>query len=109
MATFGPYPAVVLEVHDGDTMRLEIDLGFGVHFSYSCRVFGINAPELATAAGKTARDYAKQLVAPGSAVSVVSHGWDKFGGRFDGELTLPDGRSFGAEMLAAGMAVPFMV
>ena len=107
METYGPYRAVVIEVHDGDTMRLDIDLGFGVTYGISCRVFGINAPELRTQAGKDALAFALTLVQPGDQVMTLSHGWDKYGGRFDGEITLPDGRSFGAIMLETGHAVPF--
>jgi endonuclease YncB( thermonuclease family) len=40
------YKAMVLEVHDGDTVLLDIDLGFNVHTVQWCRLRGINAPEL---------------------------------------------------------------
>lgn len=112
--SFGPYPAKVVEVHDGDTVSLDIDLGFD-HLivargfdgtpRLSCRVFGINAPELRTAAGTKARAYAQTLLPVGTLVAVTSHGWDKYGGRFDGDITLSDGTSFAANMLATGHAV----
>jgi endonuclease YncB( thermonuclease family) len=114
-ATFGPYPARCAAVHDGDTMTLDIDLGFDHLISgldldgktrLSCRVYGINAPELATDAGKAALAYALTLIQPGARCTVLSHGWDKYGGRFDGTITLADGRDFAATMLAAGQAVP---
>lgn len=113
--TFGPYPARVVNVHDGDTMTLDIDLGFdhlisGLdwdgHPRLSCRVFGINAPELSTDAGKAALSYALTLIKPGDRCQVTSHGWDKYGGRFDGTVTLADGRDFAQAMLDAGQAVP---
>lgn len=116
MATFGPYPARVAAIHDGDTMTLDIDLGFdhiisGLDFAgktrLACRIFGINAPELSTDAGKEALAFAQTLVKPGDLVTVLSHGWDKYGGRFDGEVTLADGRSFGQVMLDTGHAVPY--
>lgn len=112
---FGPYPGIVRDWHDGDTCHVDLDLGFGVilsahnldgHPLVSCRIYGINAPELATAPGKASLAYAQQLCPPGTAVTVVSHGFDKYGGRFDGSLELPDGRDFGELMLAAGQAVP---
>jgi endonuclease YncB( thermonuclease family) len=116
MSMFGPYPAMLLDFHDGDTAHLNLDLGFGFILSayntdarpvISCRVFGINAPELSTDAGKAALAYAQQLCPPGTKVTVTSHGWDKYGGRFDGDIALPDGRDFGAAMIAAGQAVPY--
>jgi len=111
---FGPYPAEVVDIHDGDTVHLNIDLGFaqfveaydfGGRPLMSCRVYGINAPELSTDAGKAARAYAQTLLRPGDIVKVLSHGWDKFGGRFDGTITLPDGSDFATLMVAAGQAV----
>jgi len=115
MSTFGPYPARCADVHDGDTITLDVDLGFD-HIimgddldgktRLSCRIFGINAPELATDAGKAARAFALTLIKPGDRCSILSHGWDKYGGRFDGTVTLADGRDFAATMLAAGQAVP---
>lgn len=114
MAVFGPYPAMVIKVHDGDTVLLAIDLGFDhliepVDFDgktrLSCRVFGINAPELNTDAGKAALAYAETLLSVGARVTVVSHGWDAYGGRFDGEITLPDGSDFATRMVDSGNAV----
>jgi endonuclease YncB( thermonuclease family) len=110
---FGPYPARVVSIHDGDTLTLDIDLGFdhlisGVDLDgktrLTCRVFGINAPELKTDAGKLALAFAQTLVAPGDRCQVTSHGWDKYGGRYDGDVMLADGSDFGDQMLAAGHA-----
>jgi endonuclease YncB( thermonuclease family) len=116
VTAFGPYPARCDAVHDGDTLTLSVDLGFdhlisGLDFDgrtrLSCRIFGINAPELATQAGKDALAYALTLIKPADRCQVVSHGWDKFGGRFDGTVTLSDGRDFATLMLQSGHAVPF--
>ena len=105
MASFGPYRAVVTNVHDGDTCTTALDLGFGVTFTSNCRVFGINAPELSTDAGKSAAAYAQQLLPVGTQVMVTSHGWDKYGNRYDGAITLPDGRDFAGVMVDSGNAV----
>jgi micrococcal nuclease len=113
---YGPYPALVKDWRDGDTCHLDVDLGFGILLNgyslkgkpvISCRIYGINAPELNTAAGKIARDYALSLCPPGTYVTVLSYGWDKYGGRFDGAITLPDGSDFGETMIAAGQAAPY--
>lgn len=114
--TFGPFPARVAKVQDGDSIILDIDLGFdhlisGQDFDgktrLSCRIKGINAPELSTAEGKTAAAYAADLLPVGSRCIVTSFGWDKYGGRFDGSITLLDGRDFGMAMLDAGQAVVY--
>src|SRR6266550_9619807 len=110
MTTFGPYPARVVALHDGDTVTLDIDLGFdhiisGQDFAgktrLACRVYGINAPELSTDAGKASLAFAQTLLQPGMLCSVVSHGWDKYGGRFDGSVWLSDGSDFGQRMIEA--------
>jgi endonuclease YncB( thermonuclease family) len=106
VATFGPYPAAVVYVHDGDTFRAVLDLGMDVAYTTNVRVYGINAPELSTDAGKVAADYAKTLLTPGMRVTVLSKGFDKYGGRVDGVVTLPDGRDFAQLMLDSGNAVP---
>lgn len=105
---FGPYPAKVISEHDGDTITLDIDLGFGIHIvsGLACRIYGINAPELSTPAGKAALEFVKATLKIGDQVLVTSHGWDKYGGRFDGSVTLPDGRDFALVLLAANQAAP---
>jgi endonuclease YncB( thermonuclease family) len=111
---WGPYPGTVLSVHDGDTMtvtmRAASDVGFGVtlaaNLTYPIRIYGINAPELSTQAGKDALAYALTLVKPGDSVTVLSHSWDKYAPRVDGSITLPDGRDFAQLMLDSGNAVP---
>lgn len=41
------YKAIIREIYDGDTMRADIDLGFGVVLTNQpLRLYGINAPEV---------------------------------------------------------------
>lgn len=110
MATFGPYPARVEEVQDGDSIILDIDLGFAHLISgkdldgktrLSCRVWNFNSPEKYTPEGKLAKDFAHSILPVGARVLVLSHGWDKYGGRFNGTITLPDGRDFAQVMIDA--------
>jgi len=105
--TYGPFRGTVDLVHDGDTIDIALDVGFDITIYARVRVFGINAPELSTDAGKAARDYARTLLPVGTAVEVVSHGWDKYGGRVDGEIMFASGDDFATAMLDSGHAVPF--
>lgn len=87
-------------------MHLDIDLGFGIHArEFRCRIYGINAPELKTPEGKAALAYLLTILPVGASVHVTSHGWDKFGGRFDGSI-MYDVLDIGQEMLDTGHAVP---
>jgi endonuclease YncB( thermonuclease family) len=126
--TFGPYQATVVAIHDGDTIGVsitliasrmhraqpDVDLGFNVHRvdhegvvleRQSVRLLGCNAPELSTPAGKQALAYIASILKVGDVVTLVSHGWDKYGGRIDGQVILADGRDLTQAMIAAGHAV----
>jgi micrococcal nuclease len=107
MTEFGPYHGVVDLVHDGDTVNCKLDVGFDLTVYVRVRVNGINAPELSTAEGKAARDYAQTLLPSGTDVEVVSLGWDKFGGRIEGRIAAAELGDFAAAMLAAGKAKPW--
>ena len=60
------YRAQVVSVYDGDTCRVDIDLGFGVwKKNETLRLNRINAPEMRgeeREAGKRSRDYLRGLV-----------------------------------------------
>lgn len=53
--------ARVLDVYDGDTVTVELDLGLDVHVVKTVRLFGIDTPEVrplkSRAAGYAARDW----------------------------------------------------
>lgn len=105
MSTFGPYQATVVRVVDGDTIVVDVDLGFNVHLAaQSVRFFGCNADEHDTPGGKAAIAWLETMVKPGDVVQLTSHGWDKYGGRVDGSITLADGTDLVAAEIAAGHA-----
>ena len=56
------YQAKLIEVVDGDTVDLLIDLGFGVHVKERCRLYGIDAPEMPTEAGRNAKSRLESLI-----------------------------------------------
>jgi endonuclease YncB( thermonuclease family) len=108
MVAYGPYPAVVTKVHDGDTITLRIKYGFNTLGEWECRLYGDNSREIGTPEGKADLAYmVNNLLKIGDSVTTVSHSWDKFGGRYDGDIFLSDGRSLVAEMIAAGHALPW--
>lgn len=100
------YPAVVVKVVDGDTIRLNLDLGLHIWRTDNCRIGGINAPEMNTEAGQVAATAARGLLPPGAAVMFVSKQLDKYG-RPLGQLLLADGIDFAEWMLDHGHAVPY--
>ena len=56
------YKAQVKAVIDADTIDVLIDLGFGVHTMQRLRLYGIDAPEMKTEAGKVAKEYVKSVL-----------------------------------------------
>lgn len=97
------YAATVVRVIDGDTLVLDVDLGFSIWLRSSCRLAGVNAIELRHPGGVEARAHLTGLVAAAPLV-VRSVRLDKFAGRFDGVL-LAGGVDMGARMVADGFAV----
>lgn len=84
------YHAEVVEVHDGDTVTLAVDLGFGTVRTDRFRLYGpdpggavgMNAPELNTPPGKAARDYLAGLIdraGGGVTVRTVKDRREKYG------------------------------
>ena len=79
------YKAEVIRVIDGDTVVLNIDLGFKFHHITPCRLAGINAPELNSkdekirAAAVASKEYLMTLLPEGMEVTIVSRKLDKYG------------------------------
>lgn len=100
------YAAAVTAVHDGDTLHVLAALGFHISFDVDCRLWGLNARELAMPGGPEARDHLAALCPPGTVVTFRSVGADKYG-RWLGVITLPDGRDVATQMIRDGMAAPW--
>lgn len=86
------YKVTVVKVVDGDTIDVDIDLGFGmVYKKQRVRMLGIDTPESRTRDkveklfGKASKKHLKKLLEECESVSLVSHDKGKFG-RILGEL-----------------------
>jgi endonuclease YncB( thermonuclease family) len=107
--TVWAYPrCYVVDVHDGDTIMVDIDLGQDMWIRRrSVRLIGIAARELREPGGKEARDFLASLLPTGTLVEIESQGWDKFAGRIDGTVFITPMQVVNNEMLRAGYAVPW--
>lgn len=57
------YKALIISVHDGDTVRADIDLGLGVwRRNESLRLARIDAPELSEPEGYESREYLRSAL-----------------------------------------------
>jgi micrococcal nuclease len=66
------YRAELIRVIDGDTVELMIDKGFSGFTEQKMRLYGIDAPEVRTNAGRDLRDSLKMQYPQGSRVVVQS-------------------------------------
>ena len=107
------YAATVTGVHDGDTVAVDIDLGFGVHTIQHVRLLGCNAIELAQPGGVEARDHLASLFGlTSTSVNNLAHvvlrsvKVDKYGGRYDAAITLTNagGGDLVTQLIADGWA-----
>jgi endonuclease YncB( thermonuclease family) len=119
------YRGQILTVHDGDTVRVDldlgigtshkdIDLGFDIHITgrrlrlrEDVRLYGCNAIELSQPGGTEAQQHLAGLLPVGSWVTVQTIKNDKYGGRYDAKIALADGRDVTTVMCADGYAAPW--
>jgi micrococcal nuclease len=113
--------AKVVEVHDGDTLRILIDQGFGNFTQQDIRVKGINTPEIfgeEKEQGLAAKAFVEKLLPVGTPVSIVSYqtksGKDKRTfTRYVADVFFTDitgvSVSLGDYLLKQGIAKPFMI
>lgn len=102
--TVRTFPATVTSVRDGDSVRILADLGFRLFEDVHVRLAGMNAAELATDAGKAARDHLAQLAPHGTECTFICYGPDKYGGRWQGTVVTAAGVSLSRQMIADGYA-----
>lgn len=101
--------AKVLRVIDGDTIVVDIDLGFGIwKRKQRLRILGVDCPEMTGAtreAGKTAKAFTEMML-DGQDVTVKTyvHDTDSFG-RVLADVEV-DGVDMGTELLRSNHAVP---
>ena len=105
--------AVVTNVVDGDTLDLDIDLGFGIWASRRVRVLGVNAPEMtgkSRCAGQRAKCWVQRWVGESKGFVTVRTHLDKTDsfGRVLAEIW-NGSQSLGRELIASGNAVAYRV
>lgn len=103
------YNATLTAIHDGDTVTVEVDLGFYITARKIVRLAGINAPELSTPEGVTAKTALVGLVGTlPRHVTVQSYktGIEKYG-RWLADIWVGD-TLINQWMIDNKQAVPFM-
>ena len=72
------YKAYVIEVIDGDTIWVDIDLGFNTWTTQKLRLKGINAKDITTEDGQSAKQYIEDCIGSCEFIAVKTYWRDKF-------------------------------
>lgn len=111
--------AKVIDWHDGDTVHLDVDRDYEDHGHTTHRLWGINAPELATPEGKTALAFVQAIAPPGTDLIIASYqsknqiptdGSQEKYGRWLAEIWIaatPDLPTINDQLVSTGNAVPY--
>lgn len=114
--SYGPYAAELISVHDGDTIRVRLDVGFETDSRPRLRLKDLRSPEIWNPGGVEARDYVRQLLHETPAMIVrtfrtgpIAYVYRAEGGeerrtfiRYVADVWLPERNDFLQALVAAG-------
>jgi micrococcal nuclease len=101
------YKATVISVIDGDSVHLDVDVGFHCHFFEKFRLAHIDTPEKKDKEGwLKATTRLKDLLPVGSVCTINSYGQDKYG-RWLVVIYAQGDVSLNQVLLDEGLAVPY--
>lgn len=107
------YKATVKSIYDGDTIRVDIDLGFGVIFKdQSLRLLGIDTPEVRgeeRSQGLISKKFVEERIPVGTVIKIVTERdrKEKFGRYLATVFYSEDSKNLNEELLQSGMATPY--
>lgn len=103
------YKAIVVSVYDGDTITVDIDLGFDMWMkNKKLRLFGIDTPEIRgeeRPEGLIAKQFVLDRIPVGSKIQVKTEkdGTGKYG-RYLATIYYSDGNNLNEELISSGNA-----
>lgn len=100
-------PAVILRWIDADTVDARVELPFRQFADHRFRLFGIQAYESNTTAGKFATMLCNELLPAGWPCSIRSYKDHDSFGRYLGIIITPAGLSLNQQLLIEGLAVEY--
>jgi endonuclease YncB( thermonuclease family) len=107
------YECTIRRVVDGDTVDVDVDLGFGTwRCSERIRLYGVDTPECRTrdaeekAAGLLAKEFVKDALHVGKTYKLQTREKGKFG-RFLGVIFISDKTSINAALVTEHLAVAY--
>lgn len=108
LATPYSYAATLVRVTDGDTVILDVDLGFRLRAMMPFRLLGVNAPEMSTSDGPVSRQWVIDWFAKNPTFRVDTAKDPEKYGRWLAVVRPYSGASLNEALVTASMAVPYM-
>lgn len=107
VAMANTYPATIERWVDGDTVWVNLDLGFRMSVRLDLRLYGVDTPERGTSGYHEAIAFVNRLAPVGSSVNLRTYkNPDKYG-RWLAEVITPESRLVNDELVGAGLAVAY--
>jgi len=100
------YNAKVVRWVDGDTVELDVDLGFHLRYNDHFRLLGVDTAERGKPLAAEGKALSISLAPAGAAVRINTTKGDKYG-RWLTTVTTVAGEDVSASLLAAGLAKPY--
>lgn len=97
----------MIRVVDGDTLHLDVDLGFDIKRKDAFRLYGLNAPEMSTEAGLAAKEWLIAKLTEGVLIITTHKDRREKYGRYLATLWI-DQKNVNQAMIEEGHAVPYM-
>ena len=108
------YQAKIVRVVDGDSVWMEVDVGFRMSYKYNFRLAGINTPELNSSdenqrvEARAAKSRLEELLPQGAPVRIVTTKPGKYGRWLTHIWTEGSEKSVNEILLEEGYAVAYM-
>jgi micrococcal nuclease len=109
------YEATLIKTIDGDTVELDVDLGFGTHVQERFRLLGVDTPEIFGVRKTESFERGMEAMRRTNAllsmtkkfkIRTLKDKQDKYG-RYLVDITLNGGNTLSEVLLREGLAVPY--
>ena len=113
VGTVNAVPATVDYIFDGDTFSAQVALDTDVRITVRVRLINIDTPEMngecaaERVMAQSAKDLLATLIPRGTVVDLQNIKDDKYLGRIDANVYLPDGRDVGEILISSGVGRPY--
>jgi endonuclease YncB( thermonuclease family) len=106
------YSVTLIQIVDGDTLKLDVDVGFHLHLQATFRLARINAPEMYSFEGVAAKAFVVARLSEATAMKIFSERSEKYGRwlcefYFQTKNSKSQWINLNSLMLSSGHALPY--